>query len=203
MIYRVTLTKGWISKDIRHCGWKTIIFRWLLWLFANWLIRGDSALCSLDWGWLTWSGDWCVLVSSLTSPVSPGAGNRTERVTGNRTSPARLPSGQETEKQIALIRIVPSLALTLAKYHRSYLHCREWEHFSTNWEWPQHKQGRVLRARHNPRHAVSRSHDRGMRVRHSSHDQCPVSRGRSGHEVSVCNFSRHLMSCSQLQSPCC
>ena len=37
---------------------------------------------------------------------------------------------------------------------------------------------------------------------HSSHDQCPVSRGRSGHEVSVCNFSRHLMSCSQLQSPC-
>ena len=45
MIYRVTLTKGWISKDIRHCGWKTIIFRWL-WLFANLLIRGDCWLLS-------------------------------------------------------------------------------------------------------------------------------------------------------------
>ena len=39
-----------------------------------------------------------------------GTGNRTVRVTGNGTSPAylvRLPSRQETGKQIAQIRIVP------------------------------------------------------------------------------------------------
>ena len=42
MIYRVTLSKGWISKDTGTVAdrWKTIIFL-LMWLFVNWLIRGD------------------------------------------------------------------------------------------------------------------------------------------------------------------
>ena len=139
-------------------------------LFVNWLIRGDSSLWSSGWLNIVWR---LMSVSVIINKLRvTGAGNRTVRVTGNGTSPAYLvwlPSRQETGKQIGQIRIVPLAQLALTLWHllntRSYLYCQEWEHFSTNWEWPQHKQGENVwpRARHNPRHAVSRSHDGGMR----------------------------------------
>ena len=160
MIYRVTLSKGWISKDTGTVAdrWKTIIFL-LMWLFVNWLIRGD---CEDD-STLRLESDVSVSVIINKPRVAveqyfPPCHRETE------TEPCVLQEmepdpvakcSQETEKQIAQIRAVSlSLTPTLAKYHRSYLYCQEREHFSTNWEWPLHKQGGRMLCQE-PRHTLS------------------------------------------------
>ena len=95
-----------------------------------------------------------LFLSSLTSPVSQSSSifppchreTETEPCVSQEMEPDPVAKcSQETEKQIAQIRAVSlSLAPTLAKYHRSYLYCQEREHFSTNWEWPLHKQGEYV-----------------------------------------------------------
>ena len=123
-----------------------------------------------------------LFLSSLTSPVSQSSSIfppcHPETETEPCVSPEMEPDpvakcSQETEKQIAQVRAVSLLpALTLAKYHRSYLYCQEREHFSTNWEWPQHKQGENVVSRA----SVSRCHEvmTVLVLRYTSGLQSPV-----------------------------
>ena len=163
MIYRVTLSKGWISKDTDCCCGDE---RQLFFLWCDCLLIGSSegtARMTQHCVWRLMS----LFLSSLTSPVSQSSSIfppcHPETETEPCVSPEMEPDpvakcSQETEKQIAQIRAVSlSLALTLAKYHRSYLYCQEREHFSTNWEWPQHKQ----RGECCIRQTYSRNHEKG------------------------------------------